>query len=190
VDLAKPRSARVHQAVLDATRALLTEAGLPAATVDAISDRSGVSKATIYKHWPSRTAVAAEAFGLQMADAITAPDTGDSVEDLVDHMRRVSAFYASPGGKVYAQLVAACVTDPHGAEYFREFFLTGRRQVVATLWERGVARGQLDQEVDVQVATDLLFGPLIFRLLSGHAPLTPKDAESIARAALAGLLRR
>lgn len=190
VDLSRPRSARVHEAVLAATRALLAAGGLPAATVDAISDRSGVSKATIYKHWPSRTAVAAEAFGLEMADAIPAPRTGDGLEDLIDHVRRVSAFYASPAGTVFAQLIAASVTDPHGAEYFREFFLTGRRKLVAGLWERGVAQGRLDPAVDVEVATDLLFGPLIFRLLSGHAPLTPENAEAIARAALAGLILR
>jgi AcrR family transcriptional regulator len=187
VDLSKPRSARVHQAVLEATRALLGEGGLPAATVDAISDHSGVSKATIYKHWPSRTAVAAEAFGLHMADAITSPTTGDSIEDLTEHIRRVSAFYASPAGTVFAQLIAACVTDPHGAEYFRDFFLADRRKVFATLWQKGVAEGHLSPEVDAEVATDLLFGPLIFRLLSGHAPLTPKNADAITKAALKGL---
>jgi len=187
VDLSKPRSARVHRAVLAATPALLAEGGLPAATVDAISERSGVSKATIYKHWPSRTAVAAEAFGLEMADAIPAPETSDSWQDLIDHVGAVSAFYASPAGTVYAQLIAACVTDPHGAEYFREFFLTGRRKIVAGLWERGVARGQLAPGIDVEVATDLLFGPLVFRLVSGHAPLSPRNARAIAEAALAGL---
>src|ERR1700729_3049792 len=62
------RSLRVHDSVLQATRELLAEGGLAAATVDAISARSGVSKATVYKHWPSRTAVAAEAFGRIMAD--------------------------------------------------------------------------------------------------------------------------
>src|ERR1700753_1934330 len=136
VDLSRPRSARVHAAVLAATRALLDEGGLPAATVDAISARSGVSKATIYKHWPSRIAVAAEAFGLLMADAIPPVDTGDGQRDLIEHMRQVSTFYTSPAGTVFAQLLAACVTDPHGADYFREYFLDERRRVLGVLWHR------------------------------------------------------
>ena len=50
------RSARIHRLLLQVTGLLLDEGGLPAATVDAIAERSGVSKATIYNHWPSRTA--------------------------------------------------------------------------------------------------------------------------------------
>jgi len=184
----KPRSIRVHEAAVDATRALLREGGLPAATIDAISARSGVSKATLYKHWPSRTAVAAEAFGRDMADAVPLPDTGTTEGDLVEQVRLVSRFYASPEGTVFSQLLAASVTDEGGAAYFRAWFLAGRRAAVRTLWERGLARGDVRADVDVDTATDLLFGPLVFRLMTGHLPLTDDAAEVVARAALHGLL--
>ena len=187
VDLSRPRSARVHEAVLVATEQLLDAGGLGAATTDAISERSGVSKATVYKHWPSRIAVAAEAFGRQMADAVPAPDTGDPVEDLIEHFRRVSVFYLSPRGDVFAQLLAACVTDAHGAEFFREFFLNERRRVIRSLWQRAVDAGRVDAAVDPEVAVDLLSGPLVFRRISGHAPLAPDDAAGLARAAIVGL---
>jgi AcrR family transcriptional regulator len=183
-----PRSVRARQAVLDAARAPLDEGGLPAATVDAISARSGVSKATIYKHWPSRTAVAAEAFGVQMADAIPLPDTGSARGDLREHVRRVCEFYACHAGRVFAQLLAACVTDPEASRFFREFFLAGRRKAVAELWQRAVDRGEADRSVDVETATDILFGPLVFRLMCGHAPLTESEADAISSAALNGLL--
>ncbi len=75
-DLTKPRSVRAHDAVLAATVSLLADGGYRAATVDAISASSGVSKATIYNHWPSRAAIAAEAFGAEMAQATPPPDTG------------------------------------------------------------------------------------------------------------------
>jgi AcrR family transcriptional regulator len=184
----KPRSIRVHEAAVDATRALLREGGLPAATIDAISARSGVSKATLYKHWPSRTAVAAEAFGRDMADAVPLPDTGTTEGDLVEQVRLVSRFYASPEGTVFSQLLAASVTDEGGAAYFRAWFLAGRRAAVRTLWERGLARGDVRADVDVDTATDLLFGPLVFRLMTGHLPLTDDAAGAVARAALHGLL--
>jgi len=183
-----PRSVRAHNDVLAATMALLDEGGLPCATVDAISARSGVSKATIYKHWPNRTAVAAEAFGLRMADAIPLPDTGNARDDLAEQVRRVSSFYAGHAGRVFAQLLAATVADPDAAPYFRQFFLDGRRQAVAVLWDRALSRGEVRSSVSVETAIDLLFGPLIFRLLSGHAPLTVSEADAISAAALEGLL--
>ena len=122
-----PRSLRAKDSVLASTE-LLTEGGLPAATVDAISARSGVSKATIYKHWPSRTAIAAEAFGKQMAEAIPLPDTGAAVGDLPEQVRRVSDFYSRGHGQVFGQLLAASVTGPEASPYFRDFLLDAREQ--------------------------------------------------------------
>jgi AcrR family transcriptional regulator len=183
-----PRSVRAHNDVLAATMALLDEGGLPAATVDAISARSGVSKATIYKHWPNRTAVAAEAFGRRMADAIPLPNTGNARDDLAEQVRRVSAFYAGHAGRVFAQLLAATVADPEAAPFFRQFFLDDRRRAIGVLWDRALARGEVRPEVSVETAIDLLFGPLIFRLLSGHAPLTVAEADAVSAAALGGLL--
>ena len=187
-DLTRPRSARAHDAVLTATRELLREGGLPAATVDAIAARSGVSKATIYKHWPSRIAVAAEAFGEEMAAATPVPDTGSAAGDIVAQVRQVSAFYATAEGRVFAQLLAAGVTDPEGAEYFRRFFLAGRRESTRVLWERAVERGEARPGIDVDTAADLLFGGLIYRLLNGNTELTEERAEAIAKAAIGGLL--
>lgn len=187
-DLSRPRSVRAHDAVLAAARELLAEGGVPAATTDAISRRSGVSKATIYNHWPSRIALAAEAFGAQMAEAIPLPDTGSAAGDLAEQMRRVSAFYASEAGTVFAQLLAACQTDPHGAEYFRDFFLAGRRETSRTLWQRALDRGEARPEIDADTAADVLFGGLIFRLMSGHVPLTRERADAMSQAALRGLL--
>ncbi len=188
-DLTLPRSLRAHQAALEAAQGLLEEGGLPAATVDAIADRSGVSKATLYKHWPSRTAIAAEAFGLLMAEAIPLPDTGSARGDLTEQIRRVSDFYASANGKVFAQLLAAAVTDPAAAEYFREFVLAGRRASTRELWERAVERGEARPGIDADTAADTLFGGLIYRLLNGYTPLTEERAEAIADAALNGLLQ-
>ncbi|WP_020387671.1 TetR/AcrR family transcriptional regulator [Kribbella catacumbae] len=183
-----PRSLKAKDSVLCATTELLTEGGLPAATVDAISARSRVSKATIYKHWPCRTAIAAEAFGKQMAAAIPLPDRGNAVDDLTEQVRLVSAFSAGPHGTVFAQLLAACVADPAGSPYFREYFLDARRAAVAELWQRALDRGEVDPEITADTATDVLFGPLIFRLMTGHQALTQEQADALSSAALRGLL--
>jgi AcrR family transcriptional regulator len=184
----RPRSVKVHEAAVAAARQLLSEGGLRATTMDAISARSGVSKATLYKHWPSRTAVAAEAFGREMADAVPLPDTGTTVGDLVEQVRLVSRFYASREGRVFSELLAAGVTDEGGAAYFRAWFLAGRRAEVEALWHRATQRGDVRPGIDADTATDLLFGPLVFRLMTGHLPLTDDAAAGLASAALHGLL--
>lgn len=75
VEQAHPRISRTQKAVLDATATLLTEGGLAAATIDTIRDRSGVSKTTIYKHWPNRLSVAVDAFAERLALDADLPDT-------------------------------------------------------------------------------------------------------------------
>lgn len=182
------RSDRIHQAILVATAELLDEGGFPAATMDAIAARSGASKATLYKHWPSRTAVAAEAFGTMMAEALPLPDTGSTATDLTEQVVRVSAFYASARGEVFAQLLAACVEDTTGAAYFREYFLSGRRAAITELWRRGVDRGEADAGTAIDDVIDTLFGPLIFRRMTGHYALTEEHARQLAATALRGLL--
>jgi AcrR family transcriptional regulator len=185
------RSARIHRLLLQVTGLLLDEGGLPAATVDAIAERSGVSKATIYNHWPSRTAIAASAFAELMGAAVPVPDTGSLAGDVTEHLVRLGAFYASePRGKTFAQLLAACVDDEAGAAYFREYFLTARHQVIAQLWQRALDRGEADPAIGLDEVIDILAGPLIFRRLAGHHPLTEAGARKVARAVLRGLVKR
>jgi hypothetical protein len=124
-----------------------------------------------------------------MAGELPLPDTGNSREDLTEQVRRVSVFYASPRGEVFAQLLSACVDDPAAAPYFRAYFLTGRREAVATLWRRAVDRGDASPDTDIDDVIDLLFGPLVFRRLTGHYGLTDEHAEKLARTALDGLMR-
>jgi AcrR family transcriptional regulator len=185
------RSARIHRLLLQVTGLLLDEGGLPAATVDAIAERSGVSKTTIYNHWPSRTAIAASAFAELMGAAVPVPDTGSLAGDVTEHLVRLGAFYASePRGKTFAQLLAACVDDEAGAAYFREYFLAERHRVIAQLWQRALDRGEADPAIGLDEVIDILAGPLIFRRLAGHHPLTEADSDKVARAVLRGLVRR
>jgi hypothetical protein len=100
----------------------------------------------------------------------------------------VSAFYAGPQGKIFAQLLAASVADPAASPYFREYFLDKRREAVAELWRRALDRGEVKPEISADTATDVLFGPLVFRLLTGHAELSQEQADALSSAALQGLL--
>jgi AcrR family transcriptional regulator len=183
----RPRSEAARIAVIDAAAALLDEGGLPAATIEAISARSGVSKPTIYRHWSNRAAVAIDAFALRMAERVPLANSGDARRDLVEQVCRVAEFYSTHAGRVLAQLLAATVTDPDAAAQLRDGFFAGRRAETSTIWNRGVAAGQLRSDITAFQAIDVLFSPIMFRLLVGHDAITREAIAPLAEAALTGL---
>jgi AcrR family transcriptional regulator len=166
---------------------LMEEDDLRMASVDRISERSGVSKATIYKWWPNRTAVAIDAFLHQMMADAPVPDTGSAAEDFRLTLRGMMRFYTSPRGAIFAQLVGESQFDPTARDRLRTHQVKVRRAAVTKIWHRGVARGQLDPNVDPEVALDLIFGPAMYRMAIGHAGLTPADADAIVATAMRAL---
>jgi AcrR family transcriptional regulator len=184
----RPRDRAAHSAVLTAAADLLNEGGLPAVTVESVSARSGVSKPTIYRYWTNRTAVAIDAFAQHMGGHVPLADTGDPRRDLTEQVRRVAAFYRTQAGTVFAQLLAATTTDSQAAAQLRDRFLVARRAEVARLWQRAVELGQARPEISADLAIDVLFSPIVYRLLVGHASFGPAEAGQFADAALNGLL--
>jgi AcrR family transcriptional regulator len=168
---------------------LMQEDDLRRASVDRISARSGVSKATIYKWWPNRTAVAIDAFLSQMMADAPVPDTGSAAEDFRLTLRGMMGFYSSPLGAIFAQLIGESQFYPTERERIRTHQVNVRRAAVRKIWDRGVARGELDPNVDPEVALDLIFGAAIYRMGTGHAGLTPADADAIAATAMRALAR-
>jgi AcrR family transcriptional regulator len=186
----RPRSEESRAAVLRATSELLREVGLRAMTTEEIAARSGASKATIYKWWPNKYAVAFDAFLSEMMAESHDPDTGSARDDLTAVMRGLLRFYTGPSGRVFAQLVGEAQTDPEIRRELRTNLVDSRRQVFRTIWERGVARGELRADADLDAAIDILIGPALYRLMMGHAPLTDEAADALVNAALRGLAGR
>lgn len=185
----RPRSERSRRAVLRATSQLINEVGLRAMTTDEIASRSGVSKATIYKWWPTKYAVAVEAFLSQMDAQSADPDTGSAREDFRRTLRGLMRFYRSKNGRAYAQLVGEAQFDPRIGKELREHLIGSRRQVMRDILKRGVERGELSPDIDAEVAIDLIFGPAMYRLIAGHAPLNNASADAIVDAAMRALAR-
>jgi AcrR family transcriptional regulator len=183
----RPRSERSRAAVVRAVSELMREVGLRAMTTDEIATRSGVSKATIYKWWPNKYAVAVEAFLSEMLTESADPDTGSAHEDFRLALRGLIHFYASTGGRIFAQLVGEAQFDPAVAVELRDRLVGSRRDLVGAIWARGVARGELSPEADPDIALDLIFGPAMYRLVAGHAPLTEAAADKIVDTAMRGL---
>jgi AcrR family transcriptional regulator len=185
--LGRPRSQQSRAAVLRATSELMREVGLRAMTTEDIAARSGASKATIYKWWPNKYAVAVEAFLSQMAVESADPDTGSAREDFRLALRGLIHFYTGENGRAYAHLVGEAQFDPKIGAELRDHLVSSRRELVRAIWDRGVARGELRADVDPEVAIDLIFGPAMYRLVAGHAPLDDTAAEAVVDAAIRGL---
>ncbi|OBH04192.1 MULTISPECIES: TetR/AcrR family transcriptional regulator [unclassified Mycobacterium] len=185
----RPRSEQSRSAVLRATSELINEVGLRAMTTDEIATRAGVSKATIYKWWPNKYAVAVEAFLSEMAKESPDPDTGSAEEDFRQALRGLIRFYRSKNGRAYAQLIGEAQFDPQIGKELREHLVSSRRELVRAILDRGVARGELRPDVDSEAAIDLIFGPAMYRLVAGHAPLDRNAADAIVDAAMRGLAR-
>src|ERR1700722_6563907 len=183
----RPASEEPRHAVLKAAMELMQEDDLRKASIDRIAQRSGVTKATIYKWWPNRTAVAIEAFLHQMMAEAPVPDTGSAAEDFRLTLRGMMGFYSSPLGAIYAQLVGESQFYSTERERIRTHQINVRRAAVRKIWDRGVARGELDPNVDPEVALDLIFGAALYRMSTGHGGLTPADADAIVATAMRAL---
>jgi AcrR family transcriptional regulator len=168
----RPRSERAHLAVIEAAGELLLEVGLDGFTIDAVAARSGVSKATIYKWWPSKGAVALDGFFHAVDPRTRFPDTGSVREDFAAQLRRlIRVLRTTPAGRIIAGLIAESQHDPALAAEFRQRWLLPRRQLAEEFLRRGQERGELRQDFDPEVVIDQVYGPLYHRLLSGHLPL-------------------
>jgi AcrR family transcriptional regulator len=181
------RSVAAEAAILRATLQLLEQQPLRKVTADAIARRAGVSKATIYKWWPNKSLVALDAYLAGMSEQVIMPDTGSAELDFSSQLKSVMAFYASPLGRLFGQFLAEGQSDPAFLSLFRERFLYARRNAARVMWQRGVDRGEIRKEVDSELVLDLIYGPMIFRLLAGHGSLHEVESEALVKVVFAGL---
>ncbi len=183
------RSVEAETAILKATLYLLERQPLRKVTADAIARRAGVSKATIYKWWPNKSLVALDAYLTGMAEQVVMPDTGSAELDFTRQLKSVMAFYTSSLGKLFCQFLAEGQSDAEFLALFRERFLYARRDAARVMWQRGVDRGEIRKEIDSEIVLDLIYGPMIFRLLAGHGSLAEAESEAVVEAVFGGIKR-
>lgn len=184
----RPRSQASREAILAAAGELMMEGGLKAATVDAIATRAGVGKATVYKWWDSRGAVALEGFMAKAADSWSLPEGATAPEALrIMAVAAVKLFTESSAGHLMRAMTADAQSQPELARALREHWLAPRRAVAAEIIRKGVRRGELRADLDVEVLLDLVFAPIYYRLLYGHEELTESFAGQIVDQVLTGI---
>ncbi len=188
----RPRSETRKQAILHAAFELIGEHGLGATSMDAVADRAGVSKATIYRWWDSKELLALDALYAEWDTAGPAPrQTGSLRSEMLALVRPwVRLAVAGPSARILSALLAEAQNDPEFGEAYRAHFVEPRRDQARAMFARAIARGEIPADTDVEVAIDLLWGPLYHRLFHGHAPLTDRFARRSVDTVLAGILPR
>lgn len=179
------RSARTDKAILEATRELLAEGGVRDLTVEGVAARSGVAKTTIYRRWRGKHELALAVLIDMVETVVATPDLGDTRAELVSFVdAAVTILGSTPMGRVMQGLVSDLAADPELARAFRERIVAMRIGEVRRLVELGIERGDLRPDTDVELAHELLFGPVYYRLLLSGAPLERGLAERVVDAVL------
>jgi AcrR family transcriptional regulator len=202
----RPRSEQARRAILKATQELLAEGGITSVTIEGIAARAGVGKPTIYRSWPNAHAVTMAA--LMESDLSTSPATApsasknpaaepagqspcgqqlQSLNALRTQLREVVRVFTAPLGRNIAMMIAASEADTELSKAFRNQFILARRVEGRALLEQAIADGEIRNDLELETALDLIHAPVFYRLLLGHAPLTPQFTDSIINLALEGL---
>ena len=165
----------------------MAEEGFAATTIEAIASRAGVSKVTIYKWWPSRGAVAVDAYFHRFDETYSYVDTGDVRADLTTQIRLLLRSFRSRAGEIMAELIGQAQSDPALADTLRTGWLLPRREATATVLRQAVARSQIRADIDIATVMDQLYAPLYWRLMMGHQPLEDGFADELVRNILEGV---
>jgi len=178
----RPRSSHTQKSILKAAAEIVVASGLAELTIEGVAERAGVGKASIYRRWPSKGALAFDA----VLDGILAtqptPDTGSFEGDLAyvaENWVRLAS--SRRGGRTVAHFIAEVQSDPDLAVAWRERFVNRIRNERRPIIERAIARGEIPAGSDPELIMDLLFGPLYHRYLNMHLPLDESFARGVAR---------
>jgi AcrR family transcriptional regulator len=187
----RPRSERARAAVLEAAAELLVSGGVDAVTMEAIANRAQVSKATLYKWWPSRAHVMLESLFSRTTHTMAVDESASLAEVLTSQLDSLTRLFRdTESGPLMADLVAAAQADSDIRAALEAQWLRPRRQVSTGLLQAAVERGELDPRTNVAVAIDQLYAPVYHRLLLGHEPLHEGLAATLVDQLLNGLRPR
>ena len=183
----RPRSEQARLAILRSTLQVLGENGFSALTIEDVAERARVGKATVYRWWPNKGALIADAFASSTTHKLRFPDTGSLQTDMSRQMRQLVKILCSRRGRIVSAILAAGQSDRDLIAAFRERFLWPRRREAYATLRRGIRRGELRKDVDQDLLLDSLYGPIYMRFLIQHDRLTAGFVERLSALVLRGV---
>jgi AcrR family transcriptional regulator len=182
----RPRSEPARLAILRSTLRLLGKNGFSELTIEAVAAHAGVGKATVYRWWSNKAALIADAFASSTTGRLHFPDTGSVRTDMSQQMRQLIKVFSSRRGRIVSAILGGGQSDRDLITAFRERFLWPRRQEAYATLRRGIQRGELRKDVDMDLLLDALYGPIYMRFLIRHGKLTPDFVDGLCELVLGG----
>jgi len=163
------RSPQSTEAILDAAAAILEERGYRAFTMDALVERAGSSKPTIYRWWRSKGALLRDVYERAALTFVASPDTGELQSDLVTHLRSLWIWWrSSSAGETLRSYFTEIQLDPAAIQELREEFMPRRERTLRKIFARAVERGEIHAQADTSVAVSMLTGMSWLHLMAGN----------------------
>ena len=170
----------VRKEILDAAADLLFADGMGAFTIEKVANRSGASKMTIYKWWPSKGALALDGYFHKVEPQLAFPDTGDIAADLRAQLHAfLGVIRDGPAGRVIAELIGQAQSDPELKAAYLQRYSSPRRALAVASMEKAKERGQLRADLDPETVVDQLWGACYHRLLLPDQPLTDQFVDAL-----------
>lgn len=193
MDPSDPRAVRTRERVLDATVELLAERGVEATTMDAVACAAGISRSTLYRHWPERLPLiidTIEHLGARIRrSAIDQPAPNEGLEAMLQHVIGAlgAGLRSREWGAISGSLAAAAEHDEALAEVHRRYVVSRQQSVIAALQE-AQRRGELASSLDLHWAVGLFAGPLYYQRLVLHEPFSEEQVATHVKQTLALML--
>jgi AcrR family transcriptional regulator len=184
--MGRPRSEEAREAALEATIELVQSHGVEGVTFEAVAQRSGVAKTTLYRHFGTKQAMVAAAAGACFVEHAT-PDTGDLAHDLRTIFER---FKIEEDARHLPDIMPALLTASGRDDELHDLLkaiLEERRRPIRTVLQLAQLRGEIGHDVDLDVALAMLIGPFVQRRTIDRIEITPEFRDAVLHSVVAGL---
>ncbi|WP_116948214.1 TetR/AcrR family transcriptional regulator [Jiangella endophytica] len=182
----RPRDPEADRRIREAAAGLLLERGIDGMTVDAVAERAGVGKATLYRRWSGKDELVLAAAEALFALEVRVPDTGTLLGDLTEVYTDLLRLAGSDEGRAFFRLAATeAGRDPRMGELYR-ISLAGRLAEVSEIFDRAIGRGELPPDVDRQLMFDWPAGVIVMRILTDMPLPGVDEAAAMAHATVHG----
>lgn len=185
----RPRDASRDDALRSAALEVMAEVGYRALTMDAVAAKARAGKATIYRRWESKLDLVIDTCLHLVSQSIPEPDTGSVAEDLRQFLRAYARTLTGPVGKAAQALVGELAHEPELAAAFRSSFLASQRDMLITVVQRGIQRGEISSEAPIDLIVPIGGASLIYRLMLTGEELTADYVDQVVDRVLLPLLR-
>ncbi len=184
----RPRNPATRTDALDAATSLIAAGGFGAVTMEAVARLAKVTKPTLYRYWSNREDLAMSALMRAGAPKTDVQPTKSAIDDLSRQLHNVAQAFASPRGRNVALMVASADQDSELSKAFRNQVMLASREEGRTILSRAMAGDLIRTDADIDVVLDMIYGPVFYRLLIGHMPVTHEFLDSLLGEIMRGLI--